>query len=51
MVLGVEGDFTGWTVGKIRYTSITGDFITAHSKWVVRSVDGSVTLPTARFSI
>ena len=33
MVLGVEGDFTGWTVGKIRYTSITGDFLTAHSKW------------------
>jgi outer membrane immunogenic protein len=33
LVLGVEGDFTGWTVGKIRYTAITGDFITAHSKW------------------
>ena len=33
VVLGVEGDFTGWTVGKIRYTSITGDFLTAHSKW------------------
>jgi len=32
-VLGVEGDFTGWTVGKIRYTAITGDFVTAHSKW------------------
>ena len=33
VVLGVEGDFTGWTVGKIRYTAITGDFLTAHSKW------------------
>jgi len=33
LVLGVEGDFTGWTIGKIRYTAITGDFLTAHSKW------------------
>ena len=33
LVLGVEGDFQGWTVGKIRYTAITGDFLTAHSKW------------------
>jgi len=33
VVLGVEGDFQGWTVGKIRYTAITGDFLTAHSKW------------------
>ena len=33
VVLGVEGDFTGWTVGKVRYTAITGDFLTAHSKW------------------
>ena len=33
LVLGVEGDFQGWTVGEIRYTSITGDFLTAHSKW------------------
>ena len=33
LVLGVEGDFTGWTVGKMRYTAITGDFLTAHSKW------------------
>jgi outer membrane immunogenic protein len=33
VVLGVEGDFEGWTVGKIRYTSVTGDFLTAHSKW------------------
>jgi len=32
LVLGVEGDFVGWTVGKIRYTAITGDFLTAHSK-------------------
>jgi outer membrane immunogenic protein len=32
-VLGVEGDFTGWTVGKIRYTAVTGDFLTAQSKW------------------
>ena len=24
LVLGVEGDFTGWTVGKIQYTAITG---------------------------
>jgi outer membrane immunogenic protein len=33
LVLGIEGDFVGWTVGKIRYTSVTGDFLTAHSKW------------------
>ena len=33
VVLGIEGDFQGWTVGKIRYTAITGDFLTAHSKW------------------
>jgi outer membrane immunogenic protein len=33
LVLGVEGDFTGWTVGKVRYTSITGDFLTARNKW------------------
>jgi outer membrane immunogenic protein len=33
LVLGVEGDFTGWTVGKIRYTAVTGDFLTAYSKW------------------
>ena len=33
VVLGIEGDFEGWTVGKIRYTAITRDFLTAHSKW------------------
>ena len=33
LVLGVEGDFQGWTIGKMRYTAITGDFLTAHSKW------------------
>jgi len=33
LVLGVEGDFGGATAGKIRYTAITGDFLTAHSKW------------------
>lgn len=33
VVLGIEGDLQGWTVGKIRYTAITGDFLTAHSKW------------------
>jgi len=33
LVLGVEGDFEGWTVGKIRYTAVTGDFLTARSKW------------------
>jgi outer membrane immunogenic protein len=33
VVLGVEGDFAGWTVGRVRYTAITGDFLTAHSKW------------------
>ena len=33
VVLGIEGDFEGWTVGTIRYTAITGDFLTAHSKW------------------
>ena len=33
-MLGVEGDFTGvdrWQ--DFAYTSITGDFLTAHSKW------------------
>ena len=33
LVLGVEGDFQGSTVGEMRYTAITGDFLTAHSKW------------------
>lgn len=33
LVLGVEGDFTGWTIGKVRYTAVTGDFLTAQSKW------------------
>src|SRR5262249_38271407 len=33
LVLGIEGDFEGWTVGKIRYTAVTGDFLTAQSKW------------------
>ena len=33
LVLGIEGDFAGWTVGKIRYTAVTGDFLTAQSKW------------------
>jgi outer membrane immunogenic protein len=33
VVLGIEGDFEGWTAGKIRYTAITGDFLTAHSRW------------------
>jgi outer membrane immunogenic protein len=33
LVLGVEGDFSGWTIGKLRYTAITGDFLTAQSKW------------------
>jgi outer membrane immunogenic protein len=33
LVLGIEGDFEGWTVGAIRYTAPTGDFLTAHSKW------------------
>src|SRR5271169_6577414 len=33
VVLGIEGDFEGWTVGTIHYTAVTGDFITAHSKW------------------
>ncbi|AMN43657.1 outer membrane protein [Rhodoplanes sp. Z2-YC6860] len=32
-VVGVEGDFTGWTVGTMRSTAITGDFITAQSRW------------------
>src|SRR6476660_6965610 len=32
-VLGVEGDFQGWTVGQMRYTAVTGDFLTARSKW------------------
>jgi hypothetical protein len=29
VVLGFEGDITGWTVGESRFTAITGDFITA----------------------
>ena len=33
LVLGVEGDLQGWTVGEIRYTAVTGNFLTAHSKW------------------
>ena len=33
LVLGFEGDFAGFTVGQIRSTAITGDFLTAHSKW------------------
>src|SRR6476659_5668803 len=33
LVLGVEADFQGWTVGQMRYTAITGDFLTARSKW------------------
>jgi outer membrane immunogenic protein len=33
LVLGVEGDLQGWTIGTIRYTAVTGDFLTAHSKW------------------
>jgi len=33
VVLGIEGDFEGWTVGTLNYTAITGDFLTAHSKW------------------
>ena len=33
LVFGIEGDFEGWTVGTIHYTAITGDFLTAHSKW------------------
>src|SRR5258707_1333499 len=33
LVVGVEADFQGWTVGEIRYTAVTGDFLTAHSKW------------------
>src|SRR6476661_4045112 len=33
LVLGVEGDFQGWTVGQMRYTAVTGDFLTARSKW------------------
>ena len=33
LVFGIEGDFAGWTVGNIRYTAVTGDFLTAHSKW------------------
>ena len=51
LVLGVEGDFQGWTVGKIRYTAVTGDFLTAHSKWGGSIRGRSATLPIARFSI
>ena len=51
LVLGVEGDFGGATAGKIRYTAITGDFLTAHSKWAARSAGGSATLPITRRSI
>jgi hypothetical protein len=40
LVVGVEADFQGWTVGEIRYTAVTGDFLSARSKW-----GGSATLP------
>ena len=33
LVVGVEADLQGWTVGEMRYTAVTGDFLTAHSKW------------------
>lgn len=33
LVVGVEADFQGWMAGEIRYTAVTGDFLTAHSKW------------------
>jgi outer membrane immunogenic protein len=33
LVLGIEGDLEGWTVGNMRYTAVTGDFISAHSTW------------------
>jgi outer membrane immunogenic protein len=33
LLLGVEGELQGWTVGNIHYTAVTGDFLTAHSKW------------------
>ena len=33
VVLGVEGDIQGWTAGDIRYTAVTGNFLTAHTKW------------------
>ena len=51
MVLGVEGDFTGWTVGKIGTPPSPAIFLRRTASGVVRSVDGSVTLPTMRFSI
>jgi hypothetical protein len=34
----------GWTVGEIRYTSVTGAFLTAHGKWAARSAGASATL-------
>lgn len=47
LVLGVEGDFVGWTVGKIRYTAITGDFVRRTANGAARSAGGSATLPIA----
>ncbi|RTL52155.1 MAG: porin family protein [Bradyrhizobiaceae bacterium] len=32
-VLGIEGGIDGWTVGDLRYTDLTGDFLTGHSRW------------------
>src|SRR5712672_535806 len=31
LVVGVEGDFAGWTVCTLRYSGVTRDFLTAHS--------------------
>jgi outer membrane immunogenic protein len=35
LVLGVEGDFTSWTVGKIQYTAITAN----PDKKVIEAID------------
>ena len=46
MVLGIEGDVEGWTVGKIRYTAITesGHFSHWHLSllWAKKQISATV---------
>src|SRR3954452_16215654 len=52
IVLGVEGDFQGWTVGELRYTALTGDFLTVRTaNGAARSGGALVTLPIALCSM
>ena len=51
LVLGVEGDFQGWTVGELRYTAVTGDFLRRTANGAVRSAGASATLSIAHSSM